>query len=66
MNTGLGWYKEHGRKYSVNTCNSCGAAVTITPKQMEEIRLGRTYVHGYFDDNIPCCDNPNFRWIPLA
>ncbi len=66
MKTGLGWYEENGRTYSVNTCQSCGASVTIPPVQMKKIRDTALHTHEYFDENIPCCDNPNFFWVLLA
>ena len=66
MKTGLGWYREHGRTYNVNTCTSCGASVTIATKQLGKLRRDNFIIHYYFDKNIPCCDNPSFFWRTLA
>jgi len=63
---GTGWYEEHGRTYNVNTCQSCGAAVTMTANQLCKLRPGNPVIHYYFDKNIPCCDNPDFLWGDLA
>ncbi|KKM70804.1 hypothetical protein LCGC14_1436990 [marine sediment metagenome] len=69
MKSGTGWYKEHGRTYHVNNCQSCNASVTVTHIRMEELRsLNKhlPHIHRYFDENVPCCKDPNFFWVSLA
>ena len=44
--------------YNVTVCSKCGACITITIKQ----RLNGTPWLLYMDDNIPCCDEPEYFW----